>query len=82
MEIYKTLSLLVTRNAIRGPAGVRAQALDIDGNLVDDFVFDSGTGDMGKNILHCRNAPSPGATSSLSIAKMIADRVDKDFQLS
>lgn len=55
--------------------------MDGDGNLVDDFVFDAGVGELGKNILHCRNAPSPGATSSLSIAKMIADRVEKDFKL-
>ena len=58
-----------------------SQALDVDGNLVDDFVFDAGVGEAGARILHCRNAPSPGATSSLAIAKMIADRVEKDFQL-
>lgn len=65
----------------RGPAGVRAQALDLQGNLVDDFVFDSGAGEgaLAKHVLHCRNAPSPGATSSLAIAKMIADRIEKDF---
>lgn len=65
----------------RGPAGVRAQALDMAGNLVDDFVFDSGSGEgaLAKHVLHCRNAPSPGATSSLAIAKMIADRIEKDF---
>ena len=32
----------------RGPAGVRAQAMDANGNLVDDFVFDSGKGEVGK----------------------------------
>lgn len=31
----------------RGPAGVRAQAMDRYGNLVDDFVFDGGSGDIG-----------------------------------
>lgn len=65
----------------RGPAGVRAQALDEQGNLVDDFVFDTGVGPIGNRILHCRNAPSPGATSSLAIAKMIADKADKEFAL-
>lgn len=65
----------------RGPAGVRAQAMDHDGNLVDDFVFDRGEGELGHRVLHCRNAPSPGATSSLAIAKMIADRAENDFQL-
>jgi len=62
--------------------------LDVDGNLVDDFVFDLstvgvvGTEATGGRVLHCRNAPSPGATSSLAIAKMIADRVEKDFKLT
>lgn len=66
-----------------GPAGVRAQALDMQGNLVDDFVFHFGEGDsvVAKRVLHCRNAPSPGATSSLAIAKMIADKVDAEFKV-
>lgn len=51
-------------------AGERAQALGRDGRLVDDFVFsDTPTG------VHVRNAPSPAATSSLAIARLIADRV-------
>ena len=50
-----------------GPSGVRAQALERDGTLVDDFVL-GGTG----RILHVRNAPSPAATSSLAIGAMLA----------
>ena len=65
----------------RGPAGVRAQALDADGSLVEDFVFDYGVGEIGRCVIHCRNTPSPGATSSLAIAKMIADKAEKDFFL-
>lgn len=67
----------------RGPAGVRAQALDELGNLVDDFVFHygEGTGPIAKQVLHCRNAPSPGATSSLAIAKMIADKIEAEFKI-
>lgn len=67
----------------RGPAGVRAQAMDLDGNLVDDFVFDrgEGSGALAKRVLHCRNAPSPGATSSLAIAKMIADKIENEFSI-
>lgn len=69
----------------QGAAGVRAQALDEDGNLVDDFYFDTKSYDIGgvtKNrILHCRNAPSPGATSSLAIAKMIADKCENEFRI-
>lgn len=66
-----------------GPAGVRAQAVDADGSLVDDFVFEYGKdgGAMSKRVLHCRNAPSPGATSSLAIAKMISDKVDEEFKI-
>ncbi|XP_066128215.1 L-2-hydroxyglutarate dehydrogenase, mitochondrial isoform X2 [Saccopteryx bilineata] len=65
----------------RGPAGVRAQALDQDGNLVEDFVFDGGVGVIGNRILHVRNAPSPAATSSLAISGMIADEVQQRFKL-
>jgi 2-hydroxyglutarate dehydrogenase len=55
--------------------------MDSSGTLVDDFVFEIGDKGIGKRILHCRNAPSPGATSSLAIAKMIADKAEKEFQL-
>lgn len=60
-----------------GPAGVRAQALARDGRLVDDFVF-SRTG----RALHVRNAPSPAATSSLAIARAVADEADTAFGLA
>jgi (S)-2-hydroxyglutarate dehydrogenase len=52
-----------------GPSGVRAQALDSEGALVDDFVVH-----QADEILHVRNAPSPAATSSLAIGSLIADR--------
>jgi L-2-hydroxyglutarate oxidase LhgO len=51
-----------------GPSGVRAQALARDGTLVDDFVL----GGSGR-VLHIRNAPSPAATSSLAIGRMLAE---------
>ncbi len=54
----------------RGPAGVRAQALGRDGSLIDDFVVHE-----TDRAIHVRNAPSPAATSSLALAKMIAGRV-------
>ena len=60
---------------------MRAQALDREGQLVDDFVFDGGVGEIGSRMLHVRNAPSPAATSSLAIAKMVADEVKDKFQL-
>ncbi len=54
-----------------GFAGLRAQAVARDGTLVDDFVVSA-----TERALHVRNAPSPAATSSLALARMIGDRVD------
>lgn len=54
----------------RAGAGVRAQALDRDGSLVDDFRIHR----MGP-ITAVRNAPSPAATSSLAIAEHVVDSV-------
>jgi (S)-2-hydroxyglutarate dehydrogenase len=54
-----------------GFAGVRAQALGRDGKLIDDFVVSE-----TERALHVRNAPSPAATSSLALARLIADRAD------
>lgn len=50
--------------------GIRAQAMTRDGNLVDDFVIR-----RSGRITHIRNAPSPGATSSLAIAEYIVREV-------
>ena len=54
-----------------GFAGVRAQALARDGRLVDDFVVSE-----TERALHVRNAPSPAATSSFALARLIADRAE------
>lgn len=51
-----------------GPRGVRAQAMNPDGTLVDDFVITR----RGR-LTQVRNAPSPGATSSLAIARHVVD---------
>jgi len=51
-------------------AGVRAQALQPDGKLVDDFLIV-----RGPRSLHVCNAPSPAATASLEIAKVIVEQV-------
>ncbi len=85
-EIHRTLSKraflrqaqryvpeLTASDAIRAPAGVRAQAVDRDGTLVDDFRF----GTDGP-VLWVRNAPSPAATSSLAIAEEIVQRAGLD----
>ncbi|XP_076655798.1 L-2-hydroxyglutarate dehydrogenase [Halictus rubicundus] len=79
-DLKKFIPQVTFKDIKRGPAGVRAQALDNDGKLVDDFVFDSGKGSIGSRVMHCRNAPSPAATSSMAIAKHIADKLEKDFK--
>ncbi|MCX7872341.1 MAG: L-2-hydroxyglutarate oxidase [Verrucomicrobiae bacterium] len=53
---------------VKGSSGVRAQALDFDGNLVQDFNIV-----RKDNALHVLNAPSPAATSSLAIGEHIAE---------
>ena len=65
----------------RGPAGVRAQAMTSGGDLVGDFIFSKGEGELGARVLHCRNAPSPAATSSLAIANMVVDRMQQEFNI-
>jgi L-2-hydroxyglutarate oxidase LhgO len=66
------------RNQIRRSrtkAGVRAQALLNDGNLVDDFLMI-----RGHNALHVCNAPSPGATAFLEIAKAIVAQIPEQSE--
>ena len=62
---------------VPGPSGVRAQALDPSGGLVDDFVVEVD----GERVMHVRNAPSPAATSSLAIGRLIADAATEAFRL-
>lgn len=53
-----------------GGAGVRAQAVGINGRLIDDFLIHQSRG-----IINVLNAPSPAATSSLSIGRTIAEKI-------
>ncbi|WP_110180666.1 L-2-hydroxyglutarate oxidase [Nocardioides solisilvae] len=57
-------------DVVRAGAGVRAQAVDRDGSLVEDFRIGHADG-----VTTVRNAPSPAATSSLAIAEHVVDRV-------
>jgi L-2-hydroxyglutarate oxidase LhgO len=75
-EARRLVPELTARDLVRGPAGIRAQALAPDGSLVDDFVFD---GD--DRVIHVRNAPSPGATASLAIGDEIVARALKTWDL-
>jgi (S)-2-hydroxyglutarate dehydrogenase len=58
-------------DVVPGGAGVRAQAVDRQGNLVDDFVVN-----RRGMILAVRNAPSPAATASMAIAEHICKQTD------
>jgi L-2-hydroxyglutarate oxidase LhgO len=62
---------LSTSDLVAAPAGVRAQAVDRDGSLVDDFRISS----LGP-VTAVRNAPSPAATSSLAIAEYVVDHTN------
>lgn len=58
----------------KAPAGIRAQALAPDGALVDDFAFHE-----SPRIVNVINAPSPAATSALSVAESIVDKLEDHF---
>ena len=55
-------------DATRLTRGIRAQAMDADGGLVDDFRIE-----RGSRTVHVRNAPSPGATSAMAMAEQVVD---------
>lgn len=59
-----------------GGAGVRAQALEPDGGLVDDFRIVE-----AEKMIHVLNAPSPAATASISIGEQIASMAKRNFNL-
>ena len=65
---------ITENNLVPGGAGIRAQACDKTGGLLDDFYFIE-----HKRILHVCNAPSPAATSSLSIGEYITEKLEKHF---
>jgi L-2-hydroxyglutarate oxidase LhgO len=67
---------LTRADVLPGLSGIRAQALASDGTLVDDFVIEQVDG-----VVHVRNAPSPGATSSLAIGDEIASMLERAWAL-
>lgn len=58
-------------DVLPGPCGIRAQAVDRRGRMVDDFVVS-----RSGRAVHVRNAPSPAATACLAIAGLVADEVE------
>ena len=66
-----------SRDIVPGAAGVRAQALEANGALVDDFKIVE-----AERMIHILNAPSPAATASISIGEKIAKMALQNFNLS
>jgi L-2-hydroxyglutarate oxidase LhgO len=68
-EVARYVPAISVEDVVPAPAGVRAQAIDRDGSLVDDFRLA-----VHDNVAWVRNAPSPAATSSLAIAEELLER--------
>jgi L-2-hydroxyglutarate oxidase len=68
--LQKMMPGLQMEDIVPGRAGIRAQALDQSGKLVDDFVIERGAA-----AVHVINAPSPAATASLAIGEEILRRL-------
>ena len=69
-EIQKLIRDVTSDDIVQIPSGVRAQAVDQDGNLLDDFLFEEGS-----SSLHVLNSPSPAATASLAIGEAITSKI-------
>jgi L-2-hydroxyglutarate oxidase len=63
---------ITEQDLVPGESGVRAQALRPDGGLVDDFLIIN-----GPSAIHVCNAPSPVATASLEIGRVIAEQIQE-----
>lgn len=70
-SIQKLLPEIRSDDLIASPSGVRAQAIDRKGRMVDDFCIEESPG-----AIHVLNAPSPAATSSMMIGKYIASKAE------
>jgi L-2-hydroxyglutarate oxidase len=86
-EMWRSLNKAAFVNALRrlmpeiksdqlvaAPAGIRAQAIASDGAMLDDFAFGE-----RQRVISVINAPSPGATSSLSIGRLIVEKLAARF---
>jgi (S)-2-hydroxyglutarate dehydrogenase len=68
---------LTEDDLVPGGSGVRAQAVDRNGNLLDDFRFS-----LSKRMIHICNVPSPAATASLEIGREVVDMLVNCFELA
>ncbi|MCP4429043.1 MAG: L-2-hydroxyglutarate oxidase [Chloroflexi bacterium] len=72
--LQKLVPAIQADDLVAAPAGIRAQALLPDGGMMDDFAFQE-----SKRILNVVNAPSPAATSSISIGQTIVEKLATHF---
>ena len=75
-DLRRFVPALSSDHLVFGPSGIRAQALGADGSMVDDFLLGG-----SDRILHVLNAPSPAATSSLAIGRVLAGEAIDRFGL-
>lgn len=68
--LQKLVPAIESSHLVPAPAGVRAQAMNPDGTLVDDFLIIE-----SEHIINVCNAPSPAATASLEIGKVVASKL-------
>ncbi|HEX8509776.1 MAG TPA: L-2-hydroxyglutarate oxidase [Propionibacteriaceae bacterium] len=76
-ELQRYVPSVRSEQLVFGPSGVRAQAVGVDGSMVDDFKLETSADSM-----HVLNAPSPAATASLAIAGYLADEAGLRLGLS
>ena len=68
--LQRLMPSIRSEHLVPAPAGVRAQAVLPDGNMVDDFLI-SGSA----HLIHVNNAPSPAATAAFNIGQLISERI-------
>jgi L-2-hydroxyglutarate oxidase len=71
-SLQKLIPEICEEDLVPAEPGVRAQALRSDGGLVDDFLIVN-----NKSGMHICNAPSPAATASLEIGRVVAEQADR-----
>ncbi len=69
-DVRRLLPEVEAHDLVPSSSGIRAQAVDATGRLLDDFAFADSPG-----AVHVLNAPSPAATASLAIAEVVAQRL-------
>jgi L-2-hydroxyglutarate oxidase len=73
--LQKLMPEIRAEDMVAAPAGVRAQAVTREGGLVDDFVVIE-----SENMVNINNAPSPAATASLNVGKLIVEKLENRLQ--